>query len=457
MIKKVFFLLLFLLSAFYSQAQELTVKSMEVADMDLSASINQRPDKNGKPCGLVKVRLAAEGAAFSGNVLGEVTNHEGEYWVYMSEGSYMLQVRHPKFLALDVNFRDHGIRGVQPKTTYVLTLLIPQPMQEVKKQKLIINYSPANAVVLIDSKEYSPNSAGHIEEYLPLGDHSYVIYSKGYIAAEGTIKLNGGSQRVINEQLEREGNTDNTELTLSTYDNSNPVNSVLSSAVKTFTVGNVQFRMIRVEGGIFKMGNSGSEGWPTEKPVHKVTLSSYSIGETEVTQELWEAVMGSNPSEFKGTNLPVERVSWEDCQTFINKLNDLTSCQFRLPTEAEWEYAARGGIYNREDYTFAGSNIPDHVAWHADIATEETHPVRQKRPNELGLYDMSGNVFEWCQDWYDLYERGTQNNPTGPSDGEERVFRGGSWLSDTFSCRISFRYGELPNHKDSGLGLRLAL
>ncbi len=191
---------LFAMVAFVS-AQELTVKSMEAKPMDLSASTNPRLDKNNQPCGLVKVRLAAPDAAFAGNVLGEVENHEGVYWVYMSQGSYMLQVRHPEYVALDVNFRDYGIRSVESKVTYVLTLLKPQT-ENVKKQKLIINYSPADAMVLIDGKTYRGN--GRVEEELPTGEHSYVIAAEGYLAAEGTVKLNGGNQRVLNETLEKE-------------------------------------------------------------------------------------------------------------------------------------------------------------------------------------------------------------------------------------------------------------
>ncbi len=200
--KQLFLTLVFLFALLGGvSAQELTVKSMETKPMDLSASTNPRLDKNNQPCGLVKVRLAAPDATFAGNVLGEVENHEGVYWVYMSQGSYMLQVRHPEYVALDVNFRDYGIRGVEGEVTYVLTLLKPQT-ENVKKQKLIINYSPANAMVLIDGKTYRGN--GRVEEELPTGEHSYVIAAEGYLAAEGTVKLNGGNQRVLNETLEKE-------------------------------------------------------------------------------------------------------------------------------------------------------------------------------------------------------------------------------------------------------------
>ena len=217
--------------------------------------------------------------------------------------------------------------------------------------------------------------------------------------------------------------------------------------------------MIPVEGGTFTMGatsEQGSDVGSDEKPAHQVTLSSYYIGETEVTQALWEAVMGSNPSNFKGTNRPVEKVSWDDCKSFIDKLNALTGENFRLPTEAEWEYAARGGNQSR-GYKYSGSNSLGNVAWYTDNSGSETHPVKSKSPNELGLYDMSGNVYEWCQDWYGSYSSSSQTNPTGASSGSLRVLRGGSLFNVAWYCRVSNRSGNSPGYRASYLGLRLAL
>ena len=196
------------------------------------------------------------------------------------------------------------------------------------------------------------------------------------------------------------------------------------SANPTFNVNGVSFTMIAVEGGTFKMGaqssdsggdNYDSDAYSNESPVHDVTLSSYYIGETEVTQELWEAVMGSNPSYYSGyPQRPVEYVSLNDCQEFITKLNQLTGKNFRLPTEAEWEYAARGGNKSK-GYKYSGSNTIDNVAWYTSNSGSETHDVKTKQANELGIYDMSGNVYEWCQDWYDSYSSGSQTDPTGPT------------------------------------------
>ena len=236
---------------------------------------------------------------------------------------------------------------------------------------------------------------------------------------------------------------------------------------QTFEVKGVKFKMIAVEGGTFQMGatsEQGSDADSDESPVHSVTLSDYYIGETVVTQELWEAVMGNNPSEFKERFLfklksaqkPVESVSWHDCKEFITKLNRLTGKNFRLPTEAEWEYAARGGNKSK-GYKYSGSNTIGNVAWYYDNSGKATHNVKTKSPNELGIYDMSGNVWEWCEDWCGDYSSGSQTNPAGPSIGSSRVCRGGCWISHAGSCRVSNRSYDNPGGRCRSLGLRLCL
>ena len=227
-------------------------------------------------------------------------------------------------------------------------------------------------------------------------------------------------------------------------------------------VGNVQFEMVHVEGGTFRMGateEQGEDAADDEKPVHRVTLSSYLIGKHEVTQALWEEVMGSNPSENnQGGDYPVECVSWNDCQEFIGKLNARTGMKFRLPTEAEWEYAARGGNRSK-GYKYAGSDNLDEAGWYDGNSGNHTHPVGLKKPNELGLYDMSGNVWEWCEDWYGDYTEESQTNPVGPQSGEwgRRVLRGGSCWDDAWYCRVSVRVSSGPGHWYGGFGLRLVL
>ncbi len=217
--------------------------------------------------------------------------------------------------------------------------------------------------------------------------------------------------------------------------------------------------MVYVDGGTFMMGataEQGNDAYYDEKPAHRVTLSSFRIGKYEVTQKEWQAVMGSNPSDFKGDNRPVECVSCNDCQEFIRKLNNLTARKFRLPTEAEWEFAARGGRKSR-GYKYAGSNNIESVAWYDDNSSGETHDVGTKQPNELGLYDMSGNVWEWCQDWFGSYGSAPQTNPTGPSSGSNRVRRGGSWDFSAWGCRVSIRGDSTPGGRSYDFGLRLVL
>ena len=237
-----------------------------------------------------------------------------------------------------------------------------------------------------------------------------------------------------------------------------------------FTVNGVSFQMVAVDGGTFTMGSdlvavAQNAGNMDEIPEHEVTLSPYSIGMTEVTQELWQAVMGTNPSGITGDpQRPVEQVSWDDCQEFIARLNAITGKNFRLPTEAEWEFAARGGAKGM-GYTYAGGNNIDEVAWYHDnsyaVGSDSpdygTHPVATKRANELGLYDMSGNVFEWCSDWYGPYSDDAQTDPAGPDGGVRRVTRGGGWFSAGTDCRVTFRNYEAPGSRSYSLGFRLAL
>ena len=234
--------------------------------------------------------------------------------------------------------------------------------------------------------------------------------------------------------------------------------------------------MVKVNGGTFLMGaiDTDDDAWNNERPQHSVTVSDFYICKHEVTQALWQAVMGSTPTYDggwsdkygKGDTYPAYYISWEDCDTFLIKLNALTGLDFRMPTEAEWEYAARGG--NRSlGYTYAGSNTVDSVAWYSvnsyDLGSSHadygTHIVMQKLPNELGLYDMSGNVFEWCSDWYDenYYAASPVSNPQGPVIGSHRVIRGGSWTYYYRNSRISFRDFDMPGVKKNYIGLRLVL
>lgn len=245
-----------------------------------------------------------------------------------------------------------------------------------------------------------------------------------------------------------------------------------SYSIETFIVNGVSFNMIPVEHGTFIMGSES--GLSDERPVHSVTISKdFYIGETEVTQALWKAVTGHSPtSEGKawssanglGNDFPAYYISWNDCQEFIAKLNELTEQKFRMPTEAEWEFAARGGKKS-EGYIYSGSNNLDAVGWYDDndaifgpaFPDYGLHTVKSKLPNELGIYDMSGNVWEWCSDWYGTYSSSSVTDPAGPATGSYRVIRGGSWFYGATHCRSANRDDYTPTIRDNDLGFRLAL
>ncbi len=235
-----------------------------------------------------------------------------------------------------------------------------------------------------------------------------------------------------------------------------------SGSNQTIYANGVPIEMVYVQHGTFTMGatsEQGSDACSDEKPAHSVTLTrDYYVGKYEVTQKLWKAVMGNNPSNFKGDDLPVEQVSWNDVQEFLRKLNSITGRNFRLPTEAEWEFAARGGTKSR-GYKYSGSNDVGSVAWYDGNSGSKTHTVGSKSSNELGIYDMTGNVWEWCQDWFDsgYYSKSPSTNPTGASTGSRRVDRGGSWLNNARRCRVSYRINDYPDFRYASIGFRLAL
>ncbi len=320
-------------------------------------------------------------------------------------------------------------------------LVAPDPITGV----LSVTSRPLAANIKIDGKDYG-TTPRNITDIL-VGHHSITVSKDGYVSKTEEFDIRESESQRVNVILEK------------TAVESTPAMNNSPTGDKTFTVGNVSFTMKPVAGGTFTMGatsEQGSDADDDERPPHQVTLSSYYIGETEVTQALWQAVMGSNPSWQKGSNLPVEKVSWEDCQEFITKLNAMTGQKFRLLTEAEWEFAARGGNKNK-GYKHSGSNNIDDVAWYRGNSGSNTYPVKTKQPNELGIYDMSGNVWEWCNDRYDSYSSNAQTNPTGPSKGSNRVFRGGGWGNSARACRVSIRYNYTPDFRNDSLGLRLAM
>ena len=311
---------------------------------------------------------------------------------------------------------------------------------------LSVNYKPFGADVYVDGKNMGQSP--RVINGLLVGNHKVEIKKDGY----------GTDSKIVNI-LEGQTATIAGVLTTNT---SSSVASGTSSSGNTITIpvkNGISIDMVRVEAGTFTMGATAEmkDPFDWEKPTHQVTLTNdYFIGKYEVTQALWQAVMGNNPSYFKGGNLPVEQVSWDDCQEFLSKLNSITGKKFRLPTEAEWEYAARGGKKSR-GYQYSGSNNLSDVAWYDRKSNNKTHAVGTKQSNELGIYNMSGNVCEWCQDLFEEYSSSSQVNPTGANSGSHRVFRGGSWNGYARYCRSSFRNSISPDGRGYCLGLRLVL
>lgn len=299
------------------------------------------------------------------------------------------------------------------------------------RTSIVILCSPLNARLYLDN-QYLGQGSGKYD--IAIGNHSLKAESDNYKPWQKTIEITSATD-IINVKMD----------------------TILFK--QTLSANGVSFTMVSVEGGTFTMGASSEQDGDTEsneKPSHSVTLNGYHISETEVTQALWKAVMGSNPSCNKGDNLPVENVSWNDCQEFIHQLNQITGKLFRLPTEAEWEYAARGGNMSK-DYKYSGSNIINQVTWYDINSSGKAHPVKSKQSNELGIYDMSGNVSEWCQDWISTYSDMPQTDPQGPSFGTARVFRGGDFHRSSRYCRISYRSNSDPDYRNETLGLRLVL
>ena len=721
--KQYLLLLFFIMCIDIVHAQELNVKSFVVKTSDITARTQPRQDINGNDCALIKVQLAASGAEFVGNVVGNVSYNKSEYLVYMSQGSKRLSVKLEGFLPLEASFEDYGIKALDGKTTYVMTISGASVARQIEAPKIktgwIIlesepsgasvyindefvgntplnnykqsygtyqyrlespNYHPATgtiklnagrfeqrialkpafgsisvksnvagAKILVDGKPTGKNSPATLTE-IPSGSHTITlqsdkyaplqqnvvvedgqtadvsmsldarfarititsldgaeIYSNGVLIGTGRIsedmmegyydleaRLNhhksvtkqiqviaGQSQEITLNPIPKYGsldivstphgaevkidgksygktpttiesllegthqirisldgyadyrssvtieenvtasisaklvNTTNINITstnpnatlyidgveqgtasgikLVSYgqhkirltakdwkdfttainvsesqtsfrfamEKSVQVSVSYSSEAKTFTIGDVQFKMVAVEGGSYNRPTGILFGHGVI--FQSVTLSSYSIGATEVTQGLWEIVMGHNPSKYKGQNRPVECVTWDDCQTFITKLNTMTGLNFRLPTNAEWEFAARGGNKSKRykakgGFHYSGSNSLDEVAWYG--RSDGTHDVGTKLPNELGLYDMSGNVWEWCNDWYKMAspDDSPQTNPIGPQSGYKRIIHGGAWnTSDVYDCDIFNEESRAPSDTGSVFGFRLAL
>ena len=424
------------------QAQNLAVQSFRMDETDLTANTAGTTviDQNGNKCALIKVETTLKGFTFDAGTLGVVKteNHVGEVWVYVPEGVKRLSIFHEDYMPI----RDYDLGMMLRRArTYVLRLSASQQQaaeEAPTSQFVIFQVSPANATIELNG-EILPVHNGSATKMMPFGSYDYRVQAPDYMPQTGKVVVDDPQQpHVVSALLRREGED------------------------RLVTVGSVTFTMIPVKGGTFQMGatkEQTGEARKDEKPVHTVTLDNFQIGETEVSQALWREVMGSNPSTYKGNDLPVTNVTWEDCQEFIKKLNERTGKQFRLPTEAEWEFAARGGTASK-GYMFSGSDEVRSVAWHNRDSNRDRHngpyAIKSKDPNELGIYDMSGNVNEWCQDWFGDYTADPQTNPQGPATGKEHVYRGGSWWYYGMSCRVSRRNSGVKDVRGV-IGLRLAM
>lgn len=340
--------------------------------------------------------------------------------VKLSSGEHAIRVVHDKYKELvdKINIYDGEISEYYPE---------PAPRLGV----LDVASTPAMAYVTVDGERIGKTP---LMVEVIIGEHKVEVSRGDFGAEPQTVTISEGGVTEVNLILTKIESADYVEV-----------------------ANGLNMKMVYVEGGTFQMGATSEQGGDysnDERPVHSVTLDSYYIAETEVTQAQWYAVMGNNPSDYSGDNRPVENVSWHDAQAFCDKLSELTGKKYVLPTEAQWEYAARGGNKS-QGYKYSGSNAIGDVAWYDGSSSNPTYYVKQKSPNELGLYDMSGNVWEWCSDWYDDYSSYSQTNPTGPSYGSRRILRGGSYRHEAAHSRVSNRQNDEPSIHFGNVGFRV--
>ena len=421
MVRNILYLLFLLATPLVLQAQELKVKEFKADPSDNAAIKFQKKDNNGDPCALIMVGLTLANVQFEGSIMEVEQKDNGEYWVYLTQGANWLEIKSKQYLPLRYEFDD-----VTGNVTYKMLIEKPLVANDGPTGVVKITSNVSNADVYVDGEKMSsitPFAYKGTE-----GEHIVELKAAGYNDERTTITVK------LNQKLQHH---------------------VAMRSEGSFSVNSISYEMIQVPSGSFFMGSTSKNNKQTtfnyEQPVHEVTLRSYSIGKTEVPQALWEEIMGSNPSMNKGKNLPVENVTWNDCQEFISKLNERCGTHFRLPTEAEWEYAARGrGQRNADE--FAGGSQLGKVA-HCGICTIE---VGMKQANELGIQDMSGNVAEWCADWLSKYTPAKAINPTGPKMGVRRIVRGGSYQDEEWFMRNTARGHQKPGEPSPTIGLRLA-
>ena len=537
------FIILFLSMPLWAQLEVKKGSFKEVPGfVNINSDPNYQTDDNENPFAVIMVRTEnitdkqRRQLAFKGNAgtFIMLEYKDGEVWVYLTaKYADFLKISNPDLSSIEFTIPF----DLQPKKGYEMTLVNKTVAVSEGWASLTIQTTPENgAKILLNGRDLNATTP-YTNNMLAAGKYEIIVSKEKFETTSQTIDIQDGDNIIVEIEMpylygelyvtsEPSGANviiDGTNYgvtpaeittivvgahelklekagcapvykTITIYENNKLIvdeNLPTGPVNKTYTVNGVAFEMIAVKGSTFTMGGIDQYAYDSEKPTHQVTVSDFMIGKFEVTQKLWKAVMGNNPSYFNGDDLPVEQVSWNDVQEFIRKMNLMTGQNFRLPTEAEWEYAARGdsntSLYNGEDIMINGQNNSpnlDKLAWYTgncgrnytssagcdvlngyDISgwgekqysdsKGGTHPVGLKQPNAYGLYDMLGNVWEWCQDWYGDYSRRRQTNPKGPSSGSHRVLRGGSWGYGARTCRVSFRYSGDPVDSSDGIGFRL--
>lgn len=445
---KTLLLLFFTIVSSFVCAQNVTVAQFKLDESDHSASDEETMqfDQNGEPCAIIKIITTETGFTYDVGSLGitEIdATHPGQVWLYVPYGIKKLTLRHQ-----DYGTCEYPIPVIiEGEKTYRMSLNIDGVASESDSQHLTFSCNPTSAEVTIEGRQIELKD-GTYEETLGIGVYSYTVEAEGYIPQSGTFELK--SNAPVNMTV---------TLAKLNAEKENKIDWASQKPVEYIVPGtNIKFTMIPVNPMDFYLGATvGLEyAFEDESPAHVVSVGGFFIGQTEVTQELWEAVLGNNPSRFRGEELPVEQVSWNDCQMFISRLSAIVGQQFRLPTEAEWELAAKGGT-TAFTGLYSGDAGLDDLAWYVDNSERTTHTTATKGPNALGIYDMNGNVSEWCQDWYQPYTADYQRNPQGGRFGTHRVHRGGHWLDSHFNCRTTSRDMSTPDVKSATIGLRLAM
>ena len=436
-------LCMFIVSLFtclISQAQTMSVVEFKLDESDLTANTAGTIvyDQNAEKCALIKIETTEFGFSFDAGSLGVVKTeqHTGEIWLYIPEGVKRLSISHPQFEKI----RDYDLGlSVKKARTYIMRLKTSKPSTtNADMGTLQVNTFPSEAEVIVDGITIG-KSPLEFANLFP-GSRKVTLKKEGFFDYDVEVGITANKTTNVEENLVK-------SCDILRHDDRIDI-----------TIKGISFSLIKVKGGEFQMGGTAEQkkAKTDEFPLHNVVLSDYYIGETEVTNELWSAIMQSNPTiDFSDPLQPVNNVSWYDCQRFMNRLSSLTGIRFTFPTEAQWEFAARGGNKSKH-LVYAGSDKAKDVGWYKSNSKGVLKTVKSLEPNELGIYDMSGNVYEWCSDWYGLYKKGTIHDPKGPEAGTTKVNRSGGAGEIEHLTRVSCRSNDNPNRKHPAIGFRLA-